>query len=75
MSSLTCSLLHPYHNTFLYVDASYPGFGCILMQEDHQGKTKFVMAASSGIKPAMKRYSVYELEMMALAWGLEKNSY
>ena len=63
------------HNTFIYVDASYLGFGCVLMQEDSQGVSHFVMAASSGITPAMTRYSVYELELSALCWALEKNSY
>ena len=45
------------------------------MQEDDQGNSSFVMAASSGITPAMTRYLVYELEMFVLAWCLEKNSY
>ena len=45
------------------------------MQEDDQGNSSFVMAASSGITPEMSRYSVYELEMTALCWSLEKNSY
>ena len=66
---------NPQHSTFIYVDASYLGFGCVLMQEDSQGVSHFVMAASSGITPAMTRYSVYELELSALCWALEKNSY
>ena len=45
------------------------------MQEDDQGSSSFVMAASTGITLAMSRYSVYELEMSALCWALEKNSY
>jgi hypothetical protein len=45
------------------------------MQEDDQGKTSFVMSASTGITPAMTRYSVYELELSALSWSLEKNQY
>ena len=53
---------HPHHQTFIYVDASYQGFGCVLMQEDDQGNSSFVMAASTGITPAMTRYSVYQLE-------------
>ena len=65
----------PQHSTFIYVDASFQGFGCVLMQEDDQGTSSFVMAASTGITPAMSRYSVYELEMSALSWCLEKNQY
>ena len=63
------------HKTFIYVDASYLGFGCVLMQEDSQGHSSFVMAASTGITPAMSRYSVYEPELSALCWALEKNTY
>ena len=47
------------HSTYLY------GFGCVLMQDDDLGK--FIMAASTGVTPAMTWYSVYELEMTALA--------
>ena len=66
---------NPQHRSYIYVDAAFSGLGCVLIREDDNNQTRFVMAASSGITLALSRYSVYKLELTALAWSLEKNSY
>ena len=45
----------------------------ILMQKkQEEDKQLFILAASTGHKDSHKRYSTFELEMLAVVWALKK---
>ena len=68
--------MHPFkrgRETLLYTDASSQGLGMILMQKrEDRDEQLFILAASTGLKDSHLRYSVFELEMMAIQWALKK---
>ena len=70
--------LNPYNPnlpTQLFTDASKEwGFGFILSQTDKQ-QTNIINCGSTVITKAQKNYSIYELELNALAWALQKNHF
>lgn len=77
----------PKQPTFLLSDASYYGMGYLVCQaatwDKVDSKTglrlpktyNIIMAGSRSLSPAEKRYSVTELEMTGVVWGLKKAQY
>lgn len=56
----------------LHTDASTQGLGAILYQGD--GKDRCVLTFSSHmLLPAETRYTVTELEALAIIWGIDHN--
>ena len=68
--------VHPFkrgQDTQLYTDASAEGLRMILMQKkEGEDKQLFILAASTGLKDSHRRYSTYELELLAVLWALKK---
>ena len=68
--------LNPYNPdlpTQLFTDASKEwGFGFVLSQTD-ENKTYIINCGSTVITKPQKNYSIFELELNALAWDLQKN--
>lgn len=58
----------------LQTDASGHGVGAVLLQEQ-DGAKKVIAYASRGLNELEKRYSVYELEALAVLFGMEKFRY
>ena len=55
------------------MDASTDSLGMVLMQQASNSNTLlFIFAASTGLKDSQRRYSTYELEMLAISWSLKK---
>ena len=69
--------LNPYNPdlpTQLFTDASKEwGFGFVLSQTDNQ-HTYIINCGSTVITKPQKNYSIFELELNALAWALQKNT-
>ena len=53
-------------------DASTPGLGRTLWQKQDDGKTKPIAYGSRYLNETEKKYSIGELEFLAVVWGLEK---
>ena len=53
-------------------DASTTGLGITLWQEQDDGNTKPIAYASRYLNETGKKYSISELELLAVVWGLEK---
>ena len=53
-------------------DASNTGLGIALWQRQHNGELKAIAYASRYLNDAEKKYSVGELELLAVVWGLER---
>ena len=53
-------------------DASTTGFGITLWQKQDDGTTKPIAFGSRYLNDTEKRYSIGELELLAVVWGLEK---
>ena len=54
----------------LETDASIMGLGAVLSQRQEDGKRHPVAYASRALNPAEKNYSVTELEILAVVWGI-----
>lgn len=52
-------------------DASYVGVGAVLYQEEH-GERKVISLASRGLNKAERNYTVTEIELLAVVFGLTK---
>ena len=62
--------------TELLTDASRCyGIGCALVQRKPDGNLQLIHCASQSLTPAQRNYATVELEMMAVAWAIEKCSY
>ena len=53
-------------------DASTTGLGITLWQKQHDGNTKPIAFGSRYLNDTEKKYSIGELELLAVVWGLEK---
>ena len=53
-------------------DACNTGLGIALWQRQHNGELKAIAHASRYLNDAEKKYSVGELELLAVVWGLER---
>ena len=53
-------------------DASATGLGITLWQKQHDGNTKPIAFGSRYLNDTEKKYSIGELELLAVVWGLEK---
>ena len=53
-------------------DACNTGLGIALWQRQHNGELKAIAYASRYLNDAEKKYSVGELELLAVVWGLER---
>ena len=53
-------------------DASTTGLGITLWQKQHDGNTKPIAFGSRYLNDTEKKYSIGELEILAVVWGLEK---
>ena len=53
-------------------DASTTGLGITLWQKQDDGNTKLITFESRFLNHTEKKYSIGELEFLALVWGLEK---
>ena len=66
--------VHPFkkgRETTLYTDASAEGLGMILMQKkEEEDRHLFILASSTGLKDSDKRYSTFEIDMLAIVWAL-----
>uniref|UniRef100_A0A1Y1LVD3 RNA-directed DNA polymerase n=1 Tax=Photinus pyralis TaxID=7054 RepID=A0A1Y1LVD3_PHOPY len=56
----------------LYTDASINALGAHLYQQDEKGEMRTLAFASRGLKDAEKRYSITELELLAILFGVMK---
>jgi len=56
----------------LHTDASTQGLGAVLVQREPDGTRHVVRYLSRALKPAEKRYSVAELECLAIVWATGK---
>ena len=56
----------------LTTDASTTGLGITLWQKQHDGNTKPIAFGSRYLNDTEKKYSIGELELLAVVWGLEK---
>jgi transposase InsO family protein len=67
-------LIHPDESLpfIINTDASCRAIGGVLMQTDNNGETHIVSTASRVLSPAEQRYSVAELELLAIVYSLEK---
>ena len=54
------------------IDACNTGLGIALWQRQHNGELKAIAYASRYLNDAEKKYSVGELELLAVVWGLER---
>ena len=53
-------------------DASTTGLGITLWQKQDDGNTKPIAYGSRYLNETEKKYSISELELLAVVWGLEK---
>ena len=53
-------------------DASTTGLGITLWQKQDDGNTKPIAFGSRYLNDTEKKYSIGELELLAVVWGLEK---
>ncbi|GBN84195.1 Transposon Tf2-8 polyprotein [Araneus ventricosus] len=56
----------------LHTDASQQGYGAVLLQEAEDGKLHPVQYMSKKTTPAEEKYSIYELEVLAVVNALRK---
>lgn len=56
----------------LECDGSTSGIGCALMQVMPNGKLGTVSCASRALRDPEKKYTITEIEMLAVVWGLQK---
>ena len=62
--------------TFLFTDGSTKhGCGWCLMQKTKEGQWRLVQCGSISLKEAERRYSVIDTELLAMTYGILKNSY
>lgn len=65
----------PRGDTYLTVDASTTGLGCVLTQKTADGSEHPVAFASRSLTPAEQRYSAGERECLAAVFGCERFHY
>ena len=53
-------------------DASTTGLGITIWQKQDDGNTKPIAYGSRYLNDTEKKYSIVELELLAVVWGLEK---
>ena len=72
LSKLPC-LAHysPSRENIITTDASKNGLGALLWQTQSDGNRKPIQYASRFLNDAERRYSINELELLAVVWGLE----
>ena len=63
---------NPENELVALVDASYIGLGCVLFQKDSNGRTSLLQAGSTNLKHAQVRWSMPELELLAVKYMLNK---
>jgi hypothetical protein len=56
----------------IHVDASLDGLGCVVVQRDEKGREHLVECGSRTLTDAECKWSISEIECLALVWGLEK---
>ena len=56
-------------------DASTTGLGITLWQKQHDGNTKPIAFGSRYLNDTEKKYSIGELELLAVVWGLKKSNF
>ena len=62
--------------TYLYTDGSTKnGVGWSLMQKTEAGQWRLIQCGSISLKDAERRYSVIDTELLAMVYGIIKNSY
>ena len=59
-------------NNIITTDASTTGLGITLWQKQDDGNTKPIAYGSRYLNETEKKYSIGELELLAVVWGLEK---
>lgn len=62
---------NPNSKTTLIVDASGTGLGAVLIQSDN-GKQRVISYASKSLSKAERKYSVLDMEAMAIYWGVNR---
>ena len=67
VSTLILAYYNPKKHTVLQTDASIKGLGACLLQEE-----KSVYFASKALTEAQQEYVAIELELLAVAWVMEK---
>jgi translation initiation factor 2 beta subunit (eIF-2beta)/eIF-5 len=70
----TIHLVQPNENLpyIIHTDASSKAIGAVLMQKNAEGEVSIVSTASRVMKPAEKRYTTCEQELLAVVFALEK---
>ena len=63
---------NPENELVALVDASYLGLGFVLFQKDSNGRTSLLQAGSTNLKHAQVRWSMPELELLAVKYMLNK---
>ena len=69
-------ILAPFKNDrriYIYIDGSLNGLGSVALQFDNNGKPQVNSFLSYAVTEAQKRYSIYQLEMLALGLTLKQN--
>ena len=61
-----------YKENIVTTDASTTGLGITLWQKQHDGNTKPIAFGSRYLNDTEKKFSIGELELLAVVWGLEK---
>ena len=56
-------------------DASTTGLGITLWQKQDDGNTKPIAFGSRYLNDTEKKYSIGELELLAVVWGLENSDF
>jgi len=68
--------LAPFKNDrriYIYIDGSLSGLGSVALQFDNDGVPRVNSFLSYAVTEAQKRYSIYQLEMLALGLTLKQN--
>ena len=69
-------ILAPFKNDrriYIYIDGSLSGLGSVALQFDDNGEPRINSFLSYAVTEAQKRYSIYQLEMLALGLTLKQN--
>ena len=56
-------------------DASTTGLGITLWEKQHDGNTKLIAFGSRSLNDTEEKYSIGELELLAVVWGLENSDF
>ena len=66
------STLRKRQDKIVTTDASTTGLGITLWQKQDDGNTKPIAFGSRYLNDTEKKYSIGELELLAVVWGLQK---